>query len=380
MERLEGEKREVKVVVSGTRGIPDILGGIETHCEELMPRIAGKGIDITVTRRRNYTRDTMTEWHGVHLKDIASPQVKSLETIVHTFRSVIYAWRNKADIVHVHAVGPALLVPLVKLLGMRAVLTHHGPDYDREKWGRLARFMLRLGERLGTRYADEVIVISDVIRDILERKYGRRDCHLIYNGAPKAHFHTDRDYLDSLGIEPRKYVIGMWRFVPEKNLGMLIRAFDTAFPRDAYGKRKGGMRLVLAGDADFKDGYYRKLEELTREQDVVMPGFVRGDRMRTLLSNARCFVLPSSHEGLSIALLEAMSYRLPVIVSDIPANKAVGLDKDCYFRLGDIGELRMRLQRNALKEYREMRYDMSRYDWDMIATQTAEVYRKCIGS
>lgn len=368
-------KKKLKVVVTGTRGIPDILGGIETHCEELLPRVAALGVDITVTRRKGYANDKATEWNGVHLVDIDAPRSKTLEAIVHTFKSIVYAKKHGADIVHIHAVGPALLVPLVKLLGMKAVFTHHGPDYDREKWGRFARFMLRLGERMGTHFADKVIVISSVIRDILVKKYGRNDCHLIYNGAPTAHFNTDGSYLEELGIEPKKYVIGMWRFVPEKNLEHLIRAFDMAFPKDSEGNRRDGMKLVLAGDADFKDGYYHRLEKLTREQEVILPGFVRGEKLQTLLTNARCFVLPSSHEGLSIALLEAMSYRLPVIVSDIPANKVVELGDESYFHLGNVKELAEKLKSNAENEFHDVSYDMTRYDWDKIATATAEVYR-----
>jgi Glycosyltransferase len=265
---------------------------------------------------------------------------------------------------------------MVKLLGMKAVYTHHGPDYDREKWGPFARFMLRLGERVGTRFADGIIVISSVIKDIIEKKYNRKDCHLIFNGAPKAYFNTDKSYLNELGIEPQKYVIGMWRFVPEKNLEHLISAFDKAFPKDKDGKRKDGMKLVLAGDADFKDGYYHRLERITKEQEVILPGFVRGEKLQVLLTNARCFVLPSSHEGLSIALLEAMSYKLPVIVSDIPANKVVGLKEESYFHLGNVEELAEKLQKNAEDEFHSIDYDMSRYDWDDIARKTVEVYNQ----
>lgn len=365
----------MKVVVTGTRGIPGILGGIETHCEELLPRVASLGIDVTVTRRKGYVKDRATEWKGVHLADISTPRSKTLETIVHTFKSIVYAKKHGADIVHIHAVGPALLTPLVKLLGMKAVYTHHGPDYDREKWGKFARFMLRMGERIGTRYADGIIVISSVIKDIIEKKYNRKDCHLIYNGAPKAYLNTDSTYLNELGIEPQKYVIGMWRFVPEKNLEHLISAFDKAFPKDKDGKRKDGMKLVLAGDADFKDGYYHRLERITKEQEVILPGFVRGEKLQTLLTNARCFVLPSSHEGLSIALLEAMSYKLPIIVSDIPANKVVGLGEESYFHLGDVDELTEKLKKNAETDFHNVDYDMSRYDWNAIAKATADVYK-----
>ena len=173
----------MKVVVTGTRGIPDILGGVETHCEELFPRIAKKGIDVTIIRRKSYVHDSLRECGDVKLVDIKTPKKKSLEAIVHTLKAILKAKELRADIVHIHAIGPALLTPLARLLGMKIVFTHHGPDYNRDKWGKVARFMLKMGERMGCMFANEVIVISEVINDILVRKYNRRDCHLIYNGV-----------------------------------------------------------------------------------------------------------------------------------------------------------------------------------------------------
>lgn len=129
----------MKIVVTGTRGIPNIMGGVETHCEELFPRIARKGFEVTVIRRKSYVRDTLSSYKGITLSDIETPRKKSLEAIVHTFRAIVRAKRLKADIVHLHAVGPALLTPLARLLGMKVVFTHHGPDYDRDKWGMAAK-------------------------------------------------------------------------------------------------------------------------------------------------------------------------------------------------------------------------------------------------
>ena len=154
----------MKLVVTGTRGIPDIMGGVETHCEELFPRIAAKGVDTTLIRRKDYVRDSLTEWKGVKLVDISAPKRKSYEAVVHTFRAVNKAKKLGADVVHIHAIGPALLVPYAKMLGMKVVFTHHGPDYDRDKWGFAAKSVLKLGERLGCRFADDVIVISEIGR------------------------------------------------------------------------------------------------------------------------------------------------------------------------------------------------------------------------
>lgn len=361
----------MKIVVTGTRGIPDIMGGVETHCEELFPRIAENGVDVTVIRRASYVKDSLTEWRGVKLVDVQTPRKKSFEAIIHTFRAINRAKAMGADVLHVHAIGPAMLVPYAKMLGLKVVFTHHGPDYDRDKWGRVAKTMLRLGESMGCRFADEVIVISDVIRELIARKYGRREhVHLIYNGVPRPNVCSFPSYFEELGIEEGKYILGMCRFVPEKNLHHLVEAFRRL--REAG--KCGDVRLVLAGDTDFEDDYSRELKRTARTNGVVLTGFVKGRKLHSLLTHARCYCLPSSHEGLPIALLEAMSYRLPVVVSDIPANLEVGLEIGCYFPCGDVGCLSERLEPLLAAPLQRVDYDMSKYDWDRIAKQVMEVY------
>ena len=366
--------RMTKIVVTGTRGIPHIMGGVETHCEELFPRIAKMGYDVTVIRRHWYAQDELQEWQGVHLVDLKTPKKKSFEAIIHTFKAILKAKRLGADIVHIHAIGPALLVPMARLLGMKVVFTHHGPDYDRDKWGFAAKTMLRLGERMGTRYANEVIVISNVIRQLLIDKYGRRDTHLIYNGMASPEIVDFPEYFQQLGIQKRGYILGMCRFVPEKKLDHLVEAFRLL---QEEGKT-GDVQLVLAGDADFEDDYSKKLKAKAKECGVVLTGFVKGRKLHSLLSGARCFVLPSSHEGLPIALLEAMGYELPAIVSDIPANLEVGLSPDSYFHLGDVRTLADKLYDNIRQDFHPVRYDMSKYDWDHIARQVTQVYETII--
>ncbi|MCD7816593.1 MAG: glycosyltransferase family 4 protein [Bacteroides sp.] len=360
----------MKLVVTGTRGIPNIMGGVETHCEELFPRIAAKGIDTTVIRRQSYVHDSLSEWEGVKLIDIDTPKKKSFEAIIHTFKAIIKAKALGADIVHIHAIGPALLTPLAKLLGMKVVFTHHGPDYDRDKWGFAAKTMLKLGERMGTMFANEVIVISNVINDILVHKYRRKDCHLIYNGVPRPNICDYPEYFKELGIEKGRYILGMCRFVPEKNLHHLVEAFSKINTQ--------GCKLVLAGDTDFEDDYSRNLKKMAKEYGVILTGFVKGKKLHSLLTHALCFVLPSSHEGLPIALLEAMSYNLPVIVSDIPANKEVGLNESDYFKVGDVKELSIKLQEMVIENYHHIKYDMSKYDWNIIANQVEEIYKRLI--
>lgn len=361
----------MKIVVTGTRGIPNIMGGVETHCEELFPRIAKRGFDVTVIRRTDYVKDDLKEWNGVNLVNIDSPKKKSFEAIIHTFRAINEAKRLKADIIHIHAIGPALLVPYAKMLGMKVVFTHHGPDYDRDKWGFAAKTMLKLGERMGCMFADEVIVISDVIRNLIKRKYNRTShVHLIYNGVSQPEICDYPEYFNELGIEKGKYILGMCRFVPEKNLHHLVEAFTKVKSRNEV----EDIKLVLAGDTDFEDDYSRRLREMARKNGVVLTGFIKGKKLHSLLTNCLCYCLPSSHEGLPIALLEAMSYGVKVIVSDIPANKEVGLPESDYFPVGNVDALTEKLKTVVNQPLQHIDYDMKKYDWEKIADQVRDVY------
>ena len=364
----------MKIVVTGTRGIPDIMGGVETHCEELFPRIAAHGNDVTVIRRKSYVHDTLTEWKGVKLVDVETPKKKSFEAIIHTFWAINRAKKLCADIVHIHAIGPALLVPYAKVLGMRVVFTHHGPDYDRDKWGLAAKTMLKLGEWMGCRFADHVIVISNVIKDLIAKRCGRTEnVHLIYNGVPVPEICDYQEYFSELGIEKGKFILGMCRFVPEKHLHDLVEAYVKL---KADKRIADDIRLVLAGDTDFEDDYSLGLKRMARENGVVLTGFIRGKKLHSLLTNALCYSLPSSHEGLPIALLEAMSYRLPVVTSSIPANLEVGLDESCYHEVGDINALASKIEAIANQPLQRIDYDMAKYNWDVIAEQVTNIYNE----
>lgn len=358
----------MKIVVTGTRGIPGIQGGVETHCEELFPRLCRLGFEVHLVRRSCYinSEDTRKEFAGVKLRTIYAPHLKSLEALVHTFLAVIWAKKQKADILHIHAIGPAIMAPFARILGLKVVFTHHGPDYDRSKWGRFAKFFLKTGERLGTYSSNEIIVISDIIKKSLSEKYNRNNTHLIFNGVVLPRITEQTGYINSLGLKSRMYVFALGRFVEEKGFDLLIRAFNRINPKN--------FALVIAGDSDHETPYSKRLKTLARENNVVLTGFVKGDMLNELFSHARLFVLPSYHEGLPISLLEAMSYNLPVLVSDIPANLQVNLSGDRYFITGDENSLMDKFDQRLMNDFAPVHYDLSPYDWEKIALQTSEVY------
>lgn len=365
---------DMKIIVIGTRGIPDFQGGVETHCEELYPRLVKLDCNVHLVRRSCYVpgNDKLTEYKGVKLSSLFTVRRLTIETLLHTFLAVLWARKQGTNILHVHAIGPAIFIPLARLLGLKVVFTHHGPDYDRAKWGPVAKFVLRVGERWGVKYANEIIVISQVIKQILEDKYNRHDSNLIFNGVSPAIFNSNTDFIESLGLKSRKYVFTLGRFVEEKGFDLLINAFNE-LKQDEY-------RLVIAGDADHEIPYTKNLKKLAEINKVVLPGFVKGEGLHQLFTHAGLFVLPSFHEGLPISLLEAMSFRLPVLVSDIPANKQVPLPADKYFKTGDKISLKNSLEKILQHPFEPVDYDMTPYDWDKIALQTEAVYRKVMNS
>ena len=365
----------MKIFVTGTRGIPDIPGGVEKHCQELFPRIAAKGHEVLLCTRDSYVTKKIDEWRGVKLINCFAPQKKSFEAIVHTFIALLTARWYSPDVVHIHAIGPSLLTPIARLMGLKVVITNHGPDYDRQKWGKVAKSVLRLGEKMGGLCANEVIVISTIIANIIHERC-HRESNLIYNGVDLPEQSENVDFLTEIGVEPNKYVLAVARFVPEKGLHDLIEAFK-ALDCD--------YKLVVAGEADHETEYSRNLRQMASEDDrIILTAYITGESLNQAYTQARLFVLPSYHEGLPIVLLEALSYGLPVLVSDIPANKEVDLPSERYFRCEDIDDLKEKMEallevKLSEREKEEIRSQIKeKYNWDRIAEQTIEVYRKAL--
>lgn len=365
----------MKVTVLGTRGIPDVLGGVETHCQNLYPEMASQSdIDITVIARSPYVQYARSEYHGVQLKSVWAPQKKSLEAILHSTLAALTTLTDGSKVVQVHAIGPGLVVPLLRLLGKRVVFTHHGPDYDRQKWGAFAKAILKLGEKMAVTYANDVIVISEVINHLIKQKYGRLDAHLIHNGVREPRpidASVQQKILTKHGLAEKSYIVAVGRFVEEKGFHDLI---------SAYQKANIEQPLVLVGDADHPTPYSENLKHRAETTPgVQLTGFVSGDELQTIFSQAGLYVMPSYHEGLPIALLEAMSYSLPAIVSDIPANKEVKLEDRVYFPVSDVDALADKLQQAHIGERCDYSAYLSKYNWAEIAQQTLNVWNKAAG-
>lgn len=359
------------VIMLGLRSVGAGQGGVETHVDNLARELDDLGVTMEIVTRSPYQNEPEMRGMGTRIKPIWSPRTVSLEAIVHSTVAIVYAALRRPRLVHIHAIGPSIVAPLARLLGLRVVMTHHGEDFRREKWGRIGKLVLRIGEAVGARFSNGRIVISPSLREPLSRKYDR-EFRYIPNGVSITGPVSTTQALEKFGLERGRYILCVGRLVPEKR--QLDLADALPFLDDT------GVKLVLAGTADHASAYSRAVvDRATHDPRIVLAGFQTGQSLAELFSHAGTFALPSSHEGLPIALLEAMAYGNPVVASDIEANRNVGLPGPSYFPCSDITALGKALnvslregQGGARKDWGEILAD---FRWPDVAAQTLAVYR-----
>jgi len=344
----------MKISVVGLRGFPGVQGGIETHCENLYARLAKTDLNITVYGRKRYrvrdSSDIKTVW-------LPCFHNQYLETISYMFFAFFHILFNKPNIVHIHGIGPALFAPLFRLIGCKVILTHHGADYNRGKWGFFAKKVLKIGEKIGIKYASRIIVLNECsknsLRGICDEKIA-----VIPNGIELSQRKNNGQ---------GKFIFAIGRFVKEKGFNDLLNALPKT------------IRCIIAGRADHNSRYSVNLAKKASELGVELPGFVLGEAKKKLFLECALFVIPSHHEGLPFTLLEAMSYGCRILASDIPVHREVGLPDECYFPCGNVKRLADCLNRDLqdsgtdrIADYDDILKE--KYDWDKISLKTREVY------
>lgn len=376
----------MKLVVIGLRGVPGVMGGVETHCEELLPRLAalaGPRLAIAVAARARFTGPEPYSFAGLEVRPGWAPRSTSLEALVHSLLAVLSArLRHRADAVHVHAVGPGLAVPLARLLGLTVLFTHHGEDYRRAKWSRLGRAALRTGEMAALRLAHVTIAVSPSLRARLAARFPSQADRIVYvpNGAPPppadaadAQADTWTRLAARFDLSRDGFVLAVGRLVPEKNLHLVVDAHER-LPEAA----RRACPLLIVGDAQGESAYADALR--ARAGDTVrFAGRLTRGEIDVLLRAARLFVLASSHEGLPISALEALSAGCPCLLSDIGPNLDLELAAENYVPVGDVEALAARLAEPESVPRHEPETVRRRFDWDEIARQTLAALERAAG-
>jgi glycosyltransferase involved in cell wall biosynthesis len=375
-----------KISMIGHKHIPSREGGVEIVVEELSTRMAEKGYEVTVYNRsgkhaldKNQEQENINIFKGVKIKKVLTIDKKGLAAMTSSFLGTIKILFSKNEVVHYHAEGPCVMIPIIKFFSnKRIIVTIHGLDWQREKWGTgFASKYIKFGEKMAVKYADEIIVLSENVKKYFKDKYGR-ETNFIPNGVNVPNILTANIIKEKYNLEKNEYFLFLGRIVPEKGIHYLI---------DAYLQIKTNKKLVIAGGASDTDDYFCELKNKTiSNNNIIYTGFVQGEALQELYSNAYVYILPSDLEGMPLSLLEAMSYGNCCLTSNIPECANVIEDKGIIFEKSNVNDLKNKLEmlsnnEGIVNSYKSIsqKYITEKYNWDEIVRKTEELYKAVKG-
>lgn len=373
----------MKIAFIGQKGIPVSSGGVERRVQELSTRMVKMGHEVFVYARKDYIPEKISEYKGVKIIYLPSIATKNLGTITHTFLAILHAAFRGYDVIHFQAPGPSSLCWMVKLLIPKTTLvaTFNSRDDQHQKWGKIARAYLKFGEWVISKVPDRTIVVSEILRDYVKEKFNK-NAIVIHNGSA-VKISQNEDGIKKWNLEKDRYFLSVCRLVRHKGIHYLINAFKKA---QKEGNVPADFKLVIVGDSAFTDDYVSYLKEISKgDKNIIFTGTQFGETLAELFSNAFAFVQPSEAEGLSNALLEAVGYGKPVIISDIIENIAVIKEDGLTFKNKDEEDLEEKMifaLKNIelikkLSQAAKLRIEKE-YSWDANASRTLELYRDLI--
>jgi glycosyltransferase involved in cell wall biosynthesis len=364
----------MKVFVYGTRGFPNIQGGVEKHCEALYAQLP-PSVELTVFRRKPYVNGDACN-ANIRFVDLPSTTVKGFEALWHSLLATLYTLLKRPDVAHIHNIGPALFSPLLKLFGLRVVVTYHSPNYNHKKWGLFARNLLRLSEKITFACADRIIYVNRQQMELAPASARRKSVYIPNGVSAFAACSPEevQEVMEEFGLRRGHYVVGVGRLTDEKGFDLLIEAFGKADNSHRY-------KLAIVGDNPSDAKYCAWLHDLARGyDDIVFTGSQQGKRLAALFEGSALYVLSSRNEGFPLVLLEAMSFGKAVIASDIVRSLPLGLTDADLFASGSAEDLQRALSAKLASPHIAPRhYDLSLYDWSRIAAQTLAVYEEAMG-
>ncbi len=375
----EAQKPRLRLAFIGMKGLPPDLpgaGGGERETDAKARRLAARGHRVTVFCRWSYTRHPPNLYEGVRLVSLPAINRAGLEMLSHTPLATLHALlTNSADIISYHGMGSALFLPLVKLAGKKSVVYMDGIDWERPKWGRMARLLLKWGAAAAFRWADEVYVDNQVSASEFARIFDRmpRVITLAADIWPL----PGTDLLAPLGLTPDRYVLFVGMLRPDKGVHLLVEAY-TGLETD--------VPLVIVGDNPDDPDYVRNLKAAA-DGRVKFLGYQYGAAARQLFANCLIYVQPSVMEGNSPALMSAMACGRCVVVNGIAQNLETIGDAGVACAPNDVADLRAKLadlladptQARCLGEMAKNRIEQV-YNWEVVVDQIEGLYLELAAS
>ncbi len=372
----------MRIAMLGHKRIPSREGGVEIVVEELSTRMAAKGHDVICYNRggkhvmdKNQKQETLKEYKGVKLKKVLTIDKKGLAAMTSSFFATVKILFSRAEVVHYHAEGPCAWMWIIRWFSRKKIIaTIHGLDWQRAKWDGFATKYIKFGEKVAAKNAHEIIVLSKNVQDYFKKTYNR-DTKFIPNGVSKPTIVKPKLIKEKYNLSKDSYILFLGRMVPEKGIHYLIEAFNNV---------KTDKKLVIAGGASDTDTYYSKLKEKAKDnKHIIFTGFVQGQMLDELYSNAYIYCLPSDLEGMPLSLLEAMSYGNCCLTSDIDECASVFEDKGVTFKKSNVKDLTKVLQnlcdnKDKVKKYKDnaQEFILNKYNWDNVVDKTLKLYEK----
>lgn len=357
----------MKIAMIGQKRTFNREGGIEVVVEELSTRLVKKGHTVYCFDRKSKNVEEIKEKNGVIVKPTFTIEKKSTDALICSFLASIKVLFGRFDVIHYHGIGPSVMLLIPKLFRKKVVVTVHGLNYKTPKWKGIGAKMMKLGEKVTAKYADEIIVLSKDHQKYFLEKYNRKT-HYIPNGVTINPIVKPKIIKEKWGLEKNNYLLFLSRIVPGKGLEYLI---------DAYNRIKPEIPLVIAGDANFVDEFQQDIKRrINNNQNIKTIGFVKGEILSELYSNAKAFIFPSEAEGMPICLLEALSYNTPCLVSDIPENVEVGGKYVDTFENKNTDDLeqKLRILLESPSNIDSRSYVEKEFSWDNTIEQTIKLY------
>lgn len=372
----------MKIAMIGQKGVPALYGGIERHVEELSKELATQGHVVLAYSRKWFNENKLEEFAGVKIIETPTVKTKHLDAIIHTFTATLHAiYKTKPDIIHYHGVGPSLLSWIPRLLSpkTKVIATFHCIDRYHQKWGLFARLMLLLGEKAACKFPHQTIVVSKTIQSYCLNEFHKKT---VYNpNGVSLKNNPGTEYLQEWNLAPQKYLLMVSRLVKHKGAHYLITAWQKArlLQPDLLADKK----LVIVGGSSFTDDYVKFLKQISDgDESIIFTNWQKDEKLHSLFANALMLVHPSENEGLPITVLEAMSFGLPTLVSNIPEHQEVIDDGRFWTTNASPDSIAQKIielvpQTDLLQKVGEknLKKVLKEYHWKDIGINTKKIYQ-----
>jgi len=302
----------ISFAIIGTAGVPASYGGFETLAENL---VAECGSGITVYCSSKSIDNKISSYKGAELVYLPF-RANGIQSVIYDSTALFHAaFRNQINILLLGVSG-AICIPLVKLFFKRVnIITNiDGFEWNRAKWGRLARAFLKFSEYCAVRYSDRVIADNKVIGDYVENNYGR-ECEVIAYGG---------DHVQVVRQTHRQndtpYALSVCRIEPENNLDLILCAFSAA-----------NQRLIAIGNwAD--SAYGRQLHAKYRNSLTLelLDPIYDPETLGRYRSNCQLYVHGHSAGGTNPSLVEMMHHGKAIAAFDCNFNRET-TENQCHF-------------------------------------------------